>query len=112
MFFFTSLLSVLAVIGIFCWLLSKPTLKIPSRKKSLKSIEIEKLPLLLEAIRSDFPGWDSTSNSLKTIFEKYLIDPKEKYAKFYSTEDPEFPITYTWNDISLQRIAGGISKFS
>jgi TPR repeat protein len=70
-----------------------------------RSIPVEKLRDLLDAIKTDHPQWDGFSQTLADIFKAGLIDPKVKYARFYSSREPFLVISYTWRSTSLRRLA-------
>ena len=73
-------------------------------KISSLSIPTDKLRPLLDAIQEDHPQWDGNSWSLASIFQKGRIDPKVKYARFYSPKKPFLVISYTWWFTSLRRL--------
>ena len=72
---------------------------------SSRSIPTDKLRGLLDAIQEDYPLWDGFSQSLADIFREQRIDPKAKYARFYSTKEPFLVISCSWGHTSLRRIA-------
>jgi TPR repeat protein len=72
---------------------------------SSRSIPVEKLRALLDAIKADHPEWDGFSQSLAGIFKALRIDPKIVYAKFYSDKKPFLVVSYTWRSTSLRQLA-------
>ncbi len=76
-----------------------------SGKNNSRSIPVENLRDLLDAIMADHPQWDGFSQTLADIFKAGRIDPKVKYARFYSSREPFLAISYTWRSTSLRRLA-------
>jgi hypothetical protein len=100
----------------------------PERK--FKSIPVENLPRLIQAIKEDFqkwkresnpvyeerfPGdllkgkevvWDGYSDPVKYFFEKTQTDPSIKYVDLYSSELRTIATSYVWKATSLNQMAG------
>ena len=70
-----------------------------------RSIATENLRPLLDAILKDHPRWDGFSQTLADIFKEGQIDPKVRYAGFYSVREPFLVVSYTWRFTSLHELA-------
>mmetsp|Transcript_42193 Transcript_42193/g.88193 ORF Transcript_42193/g.88193 Transcript_42193/m.88193 type:complete len:318 (-) Transcript_42193:1742-2695(-) len=74
------------------------------------SIPAENLNPLLDALANDFfewkgSAWDGYSESLRGYFMKNAIDPKVKYARFYTPQRHTVAVSYTWRGTTLREIA-------
>ncbi len=76
------------------------------RRRCAVSIKISDLPELIKDIKKDFPQWNYYSETLKELFCEHKVDPKDRYARWYSQKPADIAITYTWSGSSLRDLLG------